>query len=302
METAKSNGIEMAFREYGDPEGEPVFLIPGLGMSSVLWPVSFVRTLVQGGCRVIAPDNRDSGCSERMTGAVRPVDVLAAIGRTLVRLPVSAAYGLETLAEDALGLADALGIARFHVAGISMGGMISQVLCAMAPERAATLTSISSATGNPRTGFGKISTIWTILEPSGYRAAGEKGMPSIEALNRVLQAIGSPDFPRTEEEKKRILEITAGESRDMAATHRQLLALLKSGDRRGQVSHIRVPSLVIHGTKDPLLPPAAGRETARLIEGSRLEMIEGMGHDFPEVLGERIGCLMLSHMTRHPAR
>ena len=291
MEIAKSNGVEIAFEAQGDPAGEPLFLVPGLGMTACLWPQSFLRTLVQGGCRVIALENRDSGSSSHLADAVRPVDVIAAIGRALVRLPVKAPYGLEAFAEDAFGLADALGIGRFHVAGISMGGMISQVMAGMAPERIATMTSISSATGNPRTGFGRISTIRTILTP------GAGGDPR-EALDRILHAIGTPAFPRTEEEKRRILELSAGAPRDAQAVHRQLLAILKSGDRRSSVALIRTPSLVVHGTADPLLPPAAGRECARLIAGSRLEMIEGMGHDFPESLGERIGRLVLSNVAR----
>lgn len=291
MEIAKSNGVEIAFEAQGDPSGEPLFLVPGLGMTACLWPQSFLRTLVQGGCRVIALENRDSGSSTYLADAVRPVDVIAAIGRALVRLPVKAPYGLETFAEDAFGLADALGIERFHVAGISMGGMISQVMAGMAPERIATMTSISSATGNPRTGFGRISTIRTILTP------GAGGDPR-EALDRILHAIGTPAFPRTEEEKRRILELSAGAPRDAQAVHRQLLAILKSGDRRSSVALIRTPSLVVHGTADPLLPPAAGRECARLITGSRLEMIAGMGHDFPESLGERIGHLVLSNVAR----
>ena len=294
MVMVKSNGIEIVFQEYGEPAGEPLILVPGLGMSSGLWPQSFVQTLVRGGYRVIAIDNRDSGRSTHLEDSVRPMEVVAAIGRALVRLPVQAPYGLESLAEDALGVADALEMRRFHVAGISMGGMIAQVMAGMAPGRISTLTSISSATGNPRTGFGKVSTIWAILNP---RAGGDP----MEALDRALKAIGSPAFPRSCEEKRRILQILSENGRDTMAVHRQLLALLKSGDRRSSVALIQAPALIIHGTRDPLLPPAAGCECARLIAGARLELIKDMGHDFPESLGEKIGRIMLSHMARFQA-
>ena len=299
MQKVQSNGMQIALDDLGDKAAPAVMLIPGLGMARWMWPESFLDTLLRGGYRLICIDNRDCGQSSLCRQAVRPKDVFSAVAATLLRLPVRGAYGLEAMAEDALGVADGLGLRNFHVAGISMGGMIAQVICSIAPERVATLTSIASASGNPRTGLGKLSTVWTVLEPSDPQDSPAKKK---ERFNRVLNAIGSDAFPRSEEERQKIFarmeEQASGQS--VEGTARQLMAILHSGDRRSQLAGVRVPGLVIHGSEDTLLPLAAGREVAELLPVSRLEIIDGMGHDLPEVLGKPVAERMLPWLAAHP--
>lgn len=252
--------VPLSFTRHGDASRPAVILLQGLGMASNAWPAELVDALVETGLQVVLPDNRDAGKSPRVTGVrVRDVEVLGAVARTLARRKVSAAYDLDDMADDVVALADGLGIGRFHVAGFSMGGMIAQTLALRHPERILSLASLSSATGNPATGLGRLGTIWKIIRPRG---------PA-----------------RTKEEARE-------EMREI------LLALLASGNRSEALGQIRVPTLVIHGTADPLLPFAAGEETAAVIPGARLEPVEGMGHEVPAALGRRYAELVAGNAAR----
>lgn len=252
--------VPLSFTRHGDASRPAVILLQGLGMASNAWPAELVDALVETGLQVVLPDNRDAGKSPRVTGVrVRDVEVLGAVARTLARRKVSAAYDLDDMADDVVALADGLGIGRFHVAGFSMGGMIAQTLALRHPERILSLASLSSATGNPATGLGRLGTIWKIIRPRG---------PA-----------------RTKEEARE-------EMREI------LLAILASGNRSEALGQIRVPTLVIHGTADPLLPFAAGEETAAVIPGARLEPVEGMGHEVPAALGRRYAELVAGNAAR----
>ena len=163
--------VPLSFTRHGDASRPAVILLQGLGMASNAWPAELVDALVETGLQVVLPDNRDAGKSPRVTGVrVRDVEVLGAVARTLARRKVSAAYDLDDMADDVVALADGLGIGRFHVAGFSMGGMIAQTLALRHPERILSLASLSSATGNPATGLGRLGTIWKIIRPRGHAA------------------------------------------------------------------------------------------------------------------------------------
>lgn len=254
--------VPLSFTRHGDASRPAVILLQGLGMASNAWPAELVDALVETGLQVVLPDNRDAGKSPRVTGArVRDVEVLGAVARTLARRKVSAAYDLDDMADDVAALADGLGIGRFHVAGFSMGGMIAQTLALRHPERILSLASLSSATGNPATGLGRLGTIWKIIRPRGPARTKEEAR---EEMREILLALSGPAF-------------------------------------RGDVEalgQIRVPTLVIHGTADPLLPFAAGEETAAVIPGARLEPVEGMGHEVPAALGRRYAELVAGNAAR----
>ena len=185
------------------------------------------------------------------------------------------------MASDVVGLASGLGIRTFHAAGISMGGMIAQVLAARYPESVLSLTSMSSATGNPRTGLGKFSAIWATIRPQSRLTSESEG---VKRLDRFIRAMGSVCYERTDAEKRRLVRLMARNPGDPDGFRRQLLALLQSGDRRTQVSGIRVPTLVLHGLSDKLLPPRAGKETAAGTEAKlcRVEWI------FYRTIGRRL--------------
>ena len=298
MPIVQSNGISLDCGVLGDPGAPPLLLIMGLGMPAAMWPEEFLGALLARGYRVITFDNRDCGGSTRLAGVPRP-SVPGSIARALLRRRVRSPYTLDDMCADTVGLLDGLGIARAHVVGVSMGGMIAQVLAARAPERVASLVSIMSSTGNPKRklAFGTRRALRAILRAP---PPPEDIAATVAHLERVFAAIGSPGFPQDPDALRRHFENVARRGLYREGTERQLLAILGSGDRRELLRGITAPTYVIHGADDPLVPLAAGIDTARSIPGARLEVIPGMGHDFPPavmaVVAERIGehCRTLS--------
>ena len=293
MPTVKANGIELDYDVLGDPLAPPVLLIMGLGMPAALWPDALLHGLVAQGLRVIHFDNRDCGGSTRLAG-VRGGSVPLAIARALLRRKVHAPYDLGDMAADAIGLLDALDIERVHVVGASMGGMIAQVLAARHPERVISLTSVMSATGNPRRkiAFGTRRALRALLTPP----PPADDFPAIaEHLLRVFGVIGSPGIPQDQAALRAQFERVARRGLYREGTERQLLAVLASGDRRAMLGQIRAPTLVLHGAADPLVPLAAGLDTAANIKNARMEVVMGMGHDFPDALMPRLTMSIAAH-------
>ncbi len=283
MTAVAANGLTLDYESFGDPAAPALLLIMGLGMPALAWPDEFVDALVAAGFRVVRFDNRDCGHSTKLRNAPLP-SAAQAIARTLLRLPVHAPYTLDDMAADTVGLLDALGIERAHLVGASLGGMIAQVVAARYPARTASLVSIMSSTGNlnPRVAFGHPRALRAILAQP--RDPGDIEHV-VDHLVRALGAIGSPGFPTDRKLLRDRLQRIARRGWYPAGSVRQLLAVLASGDRRPLLARIAAPTLVIHGRDDPLVPLAAGRDTARSIPGARLEVIDGMGHDLaPGVL------------------
>jgi pimeloyl-ACP methyl ester carboxylesterase len=254
---------------------------------------------VEHGLRVIRFDNRDAGGSSRSRGS-RRYGAQFAIVRALMRLPVHAPYTLDDMAQDAAGVLDALGIARAHVVGASMGGMIAQVLAARHPERIATLTSIMSSSGNPSpsVALGSRRALRVLLRPP-TRLDTVEGIT--DHLLHVFGVIGSPGFRGDSHALRAQLEKVARRGYDRAGAERQLLAILASGDRRALLARITAPTLVIHGADDPLVPVAAGIDTARHIPGAQLKVVPGMGHDFASALQPAIADWVAAHIRRAPS-
>lgn len=296
----RSNGLTLDVEQFGDPSAPPVLLIMGLAMPAAAWPDEFIRRLVAHGLRVIRFDNRDAGRSDRSRGP-RRYGAQVAILRALMRLPVHAPYTLEDMAKDAAGVLDALDIRRAHVVGASMGGMIAQVLAARHPERVATLTSIMSSSGNPspRVALGSGRALRVLLRPP-TRLDTAEGIT--EHLMHVFGVIGSPGFRSERSVLRTQLEKVARRGYDRAGSERQLLAVLASGDRRALLARITAPTLVIHGADDPLVPVAAGIDTARHIPGAQLKVVPGMGHDFAPALQPAIADWIAAHIKRAPVR
>lgn len=291
-------GLRIAFRRWGDPQAPAIVLLMGLGMSMDAWPQTMIDGLVQEGFQVITPDNRDSGASDRAASwRVTRSELVWSILRFLMRRRVSGDYALEDMAMDVEHLLDALGIRRAHIAGVSLGGMIAQTLAYHCPNRVATMTSMSSAVGNPRTGLGSLRAISAVLK------AEDSADPEAQRRHvaHILTALSGPMYKPTKAEIETALARTADIGRDPDAVMRQVMALLASGDRSDQVRQIRVPALVIHGTADPLLPFAAGEETARLISGSQFLPVEGLGHAVPLVLVPLYVRAIASICHAHPA-
>jgi pimeloyl-ACP methyl ester carboxylesterase len=273
---AQANGIEIAYDELGDPDGEPMVLAMGLGTQLIHWDEGFCAQLGERGYRVIRFDNRDAGHSTKIEGdRLSAPTMLLGIGEP--------AYKLRDMADDVAGLLDHLEIERAHVVGASMGGMIAQAVAIGHPDRILSLASMMSSTGNRRLGLPRLRAFGALLSapPRDREAYAER-------VVKTFQVIGSPDFPM-DEERVRALALAAFDRcfypRGVA---RQLHAITSSRERTRRLGEISVPTVVIHGTEDPLVRPAAGRATAKAIPGSHLCLIEGMGHDLPRVLWPRI--------------
>jgi pimeloyl-ACP methyl ester carboxylesterase len=267
---APANGIEIAYETIGDQSDPALLLVMGLGMQLIHWDRELCEELAGRGFRVIRYDNRDSGHSTQIHARVPN------LVRAMAGLRIDAPYLLDDMAEDAFGLLDHLGIEAAHVVGASMGGMIAQTMALRRPERVSSLTSIMSTTGERRVGRPKLR-VWSVLT----RRAPEEKHAYIEHFVRVFRMIGSKGFPFDEERVRALAAASYDRGHQAAGTGRQLAAIMASGDRTERLRQLRVPTTVVHGRGDPLVPFRAGRATARAIPGARLIAIPGMGHDLP---------------------
>jgi len=277
-------GITLCYEVFGQPSDPPLLLVMGLATQMIAWPEEFCQQLADRGFRVVRFDNRDSGRSTHLSG--RRLSLRQLLGRRVA----PGQYSLSDMALDALGLMRALDMEPAHVVGVSMGGMIAQTLAAEHPASVRSLVSIMSATGNRWTGQPAFSVYRFFLT----RAPRDREA-YIERLARVFAVIGSPGFPRDEDRLRELAGRSYDRDHDPVAPRRQLGAIFASGDRTAQLRQIRVPTLVIHGTKDKMIRKSGGRATARAIPGARLEMIEGMGHDLPVGAWPRLIELISSH-------
>ena len=291
MPTLKSNGISIAYDTAGDPKAMPMLLIMGLGMQLTAWPDDFVEGLVDLGFYVIRFDNRDCGLSSKFTHAGTPNLTLAYL-KSLVRWPLKSAYSLEDMAADAIGVMSALGVARAHVVGLSMGGMIGQILTARHPERVLSLTSIMSSSG--RRGLpGPTRKARAALLRRAPDARDQEAL--ISHFAELWRTIGSPAYPTPDKLLRQRIAAALRRNVCPSGLARQMLAIAGSGERNDLLQTIARPTLVIHGAADPLLPLACGIDTAHQVPGARLAVIEGMGHDLPPQLIERLLALIDAH-------
>ncbi|MCP5296482.1 MAG: alpha/beta fold hydrolase [Zoogloeaceae bacterium] len=270
----------------------------GLGMQLVAWPDAFCQGLVERGFRVIRFDNRDSGLSGKIHLAKKP-NLLLAIASAWLKLPVRAPYTLNDMAGDTVGLLDALGIERAHIVGVSMGGMIAQVIAARYPQRVLSLTSIMSSSGNRAVSRSKPRALQALISQPSDPKDQDK---AVEHLIRLFGVIGSPGYPTDEADLRQRIRRGMRRAYHPAGVLQQLLAIIASGDRRALLGKIAAPTLVIHGADDPLLPVAAGRDTARHIKGAKLVVIDGMGHDLPPGLLPRLVDAIAAHCAQAQSR
>jgi pimeloyl-ACP methyl ester carboxylesterase len=288
MPTLTANGIRIAFDTAGDAKSAPLLLIHGLGMQLSSWPDEFVDGLVELGFYVIRFDHRDCGLSTKFDRAGKP-NLAWSWLRSRLKLPARPAYHLDDMADDALGVLSALGVARAHLVGVSMGGMVAQILAARHPQRVLSLTSIMSSSGRRGLPGPAPAVRQALLRPP----ANPNDVDSIiEAAVALQQAIGSPAYPTPEKQLRRRAARALRRCYCPAGVARQMLAITGAPDRSALLRAISVPTLVIHGAADPLVPLACGEDTAAQIPGARLEVIEGMGHDLPAQLNERLLALI----------
>lgn len=291
------SGIRIEYEDRGPADAPAILLVMGLGMQLVAWPPALVDGLIARGFRVLRFDNRDVGLSSRVPGT-RPLRMRAAALRAMVGLRPQAPYTLEEMAGDAIGLLQARGIDAAHVVGVSMGGMIAQLLAAGWPQHVRSLVSVMSSSGALRFNFHVTPATRAMLRPPPPNATEEQ---LVDHLEHVWRLIGSPDLQPAREALRTRLRNAVRRAYDPSGVARQLLAILASGDRRALLRRIRVPTLVLHGDRDPLVPIAAGRDTAANIPGAVFHAIEGMGHDLPEALLPRLVDEIATHCERAQA-
>lgn len=279
MPQVKSNGIHLEYESFGPEDRETVLLIMGLGAQLTMWPVELCEELVSRGYRVIRYDNRDVGLSHKFDDLGMP-DMAAIFGALMAGKTATAPYALDEMAKDAVGLLDALGIRQAHIAGASMGGMIAQLVAANHPERALSLTSIMSTTGNPALPQGKPEAMAVLMTPApegDIPAAIERGM-------LAWNTIGSPGYRTDEATLRQWVTRDVNRSLYPVGVARQMAAIVANGDRREKLKKLKLPTVVLHGADDPLVPVEGGKDTAENIPGAELRVVPGMGHDFPLAL------------------
>jgi pimeloyl-ACP methyl ester carboxylesterase len=286
-------GVAIEIDDRGPASGEPLLLIMGLGMQLTGWPDELVQLMVSRGFRVIRLDNRDAGLSQSFDDHGVP-NLMWSTLRHLMHLPVHSPYSVRDMADDALGVLDALNLSRAHVCGASMGGMIAQHLAAAHPQRVASLTLMMTTTGARRLPQASLDVRRALLS----RPEGHGPEAVARHLQGVLQLIGSPGY---RDDPARVYErILASVRRSYrpAGTARQLLAIVADGDRTPLLSQISAPTHVIHGEADPLIPVASGHDLARRIAGAQSDFVAGMGHDLPGALLERFAEGIASNAAR----
>lgn len=290
MPKVLSNGIEIAYEDHGNLGNPVMLMVQGLGMPLAAWPPVMIEGLVAEGFRVVTFDNRDIGRSQLLNEMKVPNMLWQTLRRKL-RMKVKAPYQLADMMRDVVGLLDALGIESAHVVGVSMGGMISQLLAIHEPRRVRSLTSIMSNTGNRRMpGPTKAVTRHVMRGPQG-----QTDEDRLAYHWKLWRLIGSPGYRLPDEELSEFLQRVFARGMTAAGTARQTLAIFATPSRVAELSRLDTPTLVIHGDSDPLVPVECGFDTASAIPGARTTIIEGMGHDLPVALTERFVRLIAQH-------
>ena len=263
----------------------------GLGLQLIAWPEAFVQALLDAGYRGLRFDNRDIGLSTAMDQLGKPKMTLSMI-RFQIGLEVHPPYTLSAMAADALGVLDALGIARAHVVGLSMGGMIAQRMAIAAPQRVLSLTSIMSSSGAK----GLPGPTPHVLKTMMQRPRGQDEASVVQQTLQLFQAIASPAYPTQAEQLRQQISVAYRRSHRPVGTKRQMLAVMADTERAQLLTRITSPTLVLHGRADPLVPFACAEDTARRIPGAKLLGIDGMGHDLPAQVVQHVLAALQPHL------
>lgn len=272
-----SPGVELCYQTFGDPSGDPLLLVMGLGGPMTWWDPDLCRLLADDGFHVVRYDNRDTGRSTKVAHRVRRSDLLRGFATGRART----AYTLTDLADDAVALLDHLGLEQAHLAGVSMGGMIAQTVAIEHPDRVLSLTSIMSTTGKRTVGWQSPQLLPMLIAP---RRPGREAY--VNASAAMWKVIGSPEHPVALEDQRARAEETFDRGFSASGVMRQMLAVVTQENRTSRLRSLSIPATVIHGLADPMVHVSGGRATAAAIPGAELLLVPGMGHDLPPALFE----------------
>ena len=290
MPSIKANGIDIHYEELGQPSDPAMLLIMGFGAQLTLWPDELVEALAGHGFRVIRYDNRDIGLSHKFDGVKAPglvkMTLMSKIGLT-PRVP----YTLADMAADGIGLLDALEIESAHIVGASMGGMIAQHVAAKYPERCLSFTQVFSTTGHPKLPAARKEALQALV--TRPKSTQEEAL--VDHGIYLARTIGSPAYPSPEDRLRERVLTSVRRSFYPEGPTRHLSAIVADGDRSAMLRDVRVPTLVLHGEDDPLVPCEGGRHTAECIPGAKLRTIPGWGHDLPLDLVDDLASEIAGH-------
>ena len=294
MPQIEANGLTLEYDERGPADGPAMLLIMGFGAQMTLWPDELLDALAARGFRVIRFDNRDVGLSQKFDGAKAPgivkMTLLSKIGLT-PKVP----YTLTDMAQDAVGVLDALDIDRAHIVGASMGGMIGQHVAARHAQRCLSYTQIFSTTGNPALPAARKDALKALVT----RPSSTQEDALVDHGVMLARTIGSPGYPTAEDRLRERSRNSVRRSVYPEGATRHLAAILADGDRREMLRSITVPTLVLHGEDDPLVPCAGGHDTAACIPNAEIRTIPGWGHDLPLELVDRLAGEIADHAEAH---
>jgi pimeloyl-ACP methyl ester carboxylesterase len=275
MSRVNANGIQIEYETFGNPSGRPLLLIIGLGGQMIHWDDDLCKDLAERGHYVIRFDNRDVGLSTKFEKAGVP-DLIETFRKIIQGEKIRPPYTLEDMADDAVSLLDALGIRKAHICGMSMGGMIAQTIAIRHSSRVLSLISIYSSTGNPEVPQPKPEVMALLIAPPPNEREA-----NIEHMLGLFKTIAGPGFPVDEKWTRKIMAESYDRCFYPQGIARQLVAILTQVNRGPALASVKAPTLVVHGTSDPLVSVEGGKDTAKAIPGAQLMLIEGMGHDLP---------------------
>lgn len=279
MSRVRAGAIELEYVREGDAAGPAFLLLMGAGEQLVMWPNALIKALTAAGFQVIRFDYRDAGLSTKFE-EFGPVDLGSLVGALIAGKPVSVPYTLSDMARDAIAVLDDCGVARAHVAGLSLGGMIAQVLAIEHVGRVSSLTSIASTTSDP----GLPPPNPAVVMKMFALPPGSPPESWIEARVEAMTAMQGTAYRATEEEIRMAAEISVRRNLAPAGVTRELAASIVSPPRSEMLKQFELPALVIHGTADEIISPACGAHTAACLPNSTFVPIEGVGHGFSEAL------------------
>ncbi len=289
---SNTTGLNLAWEQAGPKDGETILMVAGLGCQLTMWSDEFCAPLLDKGYRLVRFDNRDIGLSDQHPTNMR-VNVPATFIRNKFGLKTPTNYKLDTMAEDAIGLIDAMGLKRPHLLGVSMGGMISQIVAAKTPEKIGKLVTLMSSTNNPKLPMPSANVMHNMFLKKPKSSQIDDVVAHVE---RVFTAIGSPGYPADPARLRERARKSYMRAYKPAGVLRQTHCVVATGSIEDYTREIKVPTCVVHGLDDPLLRKACSERIAKLVPNSRLHLIKGLGHDLPEALAPTFADIIHGHL------
>ncbi|MEO9969910.1 MAG: alpha/beta hydrolase [Hyphomonadaceae bacterium] len=293
MPNMTANGISIAYEDHGDPTAQPVLMVMGLGGQLAMWPEELVQSLVQGGYRVIIFDNRDIGLSHQHLDETPPKIIRQILLRRL-GIKLKTPYTLLDMAKDTIGLIDGLQLGSVHLVGISMGGMIGQHVASLAPDKVRSFTALMTTTGNPKLPRPKREIMNAMIRRGPPPTTRDE---IIDASVATFAVIGTPGEDHNTNGMRDRIARSYDRNYNPKSVARQMAAIVAAGDFRNHTRSISAPTLVLHGSADPLVPIEGGRDITNIVPGAQMKVIEGMGHDVPPRFLPEITDHMLAHFS-----